>query len=95
MQERCRSEDNKDWVDHFNHLPVGISKLFGTTKVGAVNELLFQEQRSRSKSPNEISISRVTDTSNQGQHVLRHEWGQVNLCFSKCQTTFRNTSVSS
>lgn len=41
MPERRRSEDNEGRVDHSNHLPIGISKLSGSTEVGAVDELRY------------------------------------------------------
>ena len=41
MPESHRSENNEGWVDHSNHLPIGISKLFGSTEVGAVDELHY------------------------------------------------------
>ena len=41
MPERRHSEDNDGWVDHSDHLPISISKLYGPTKVGAVNKLHY------------------------------------------------------
>ena len=38
IPEHCCSEDNKDSVDHYDHLPIGISKLSGPTKVGTLVE---------------------------------------------------------
>jgi hypothetical protein len=41
MREHRCSKDNEGWVDHSNHLPIGISKLSGPTEEGAVDELRY------------------------------------------------------
>jgi hypothetical protein len=41
MSECHCSKNNKGQIDHSNHLPIGIFKLSGSTKVGAVDELHY------------------------------------------------------